>query len=227
MNSLAPISGLVWPSAASRATCASCAVSTSGVSTVRLRTVSPVACNSRRARSANPTAPNRPNMSWAARSCFAGIHAPLPATQPLPIDQMGPSQLHPYTRSIEPLDRLAIERLGGVAAVTRARERAQHAERPVGARRARHVSKLIDGIHGKLSPVAPGGGLDQFGQPPVGDAQLGLGGLPGRGDGVFVSAQPVVEQCRRPLGDAQPGPVAPRATTSSMRPAIAASASTS
>ena len=53
MNSWAPICELVWPSAASRATCASCAVSSSSVSAVRLRTVSPVASSSPRARSAN------------------------------------------------------------------------------------------------------------------------------------------------------------------------------
>ena len=39
----APISGFVCPSAARRAICASCGVSSSSVSTVRLRTVSPVA----------------------------------------------------------------------------------------------------------------------------------------------------------------------------------------
>lgn len=47
-NSCAPISGFVRTSAASRAIWASCAVSSARVSTVRLRTVSPVAASSRR-----------------------------------------------------------------------------------------------------------------------------------------------------------------------------------
>jgi hypothetical protein len=69
MNSCAPISGFVWPSAASRATCVSCTVSVCCGSLVRLRTVSPVAWSSRRALSANPAAPKWPNMLWAVLRC--------------------------------------------------------------------------------------------------------------------------------------------------------------
>ena len=57
MNSWVLISGLDSPSRASLAMCASWAVSSATASTVRLRTVSPVASNSRRARSANPSMP--------------------------------------------------------------------------------------------------------------------------------------------------------------------------
>ena len=46
---------------------------------------------------------------------LAGVHAPLPATEPLAVEQVGPAQLHPHARSVEPLDRLAVQRLGGVA----------------------------------------------------------------------------------------------------------------
>ena len=52
-----PISRFESPSRASRAICASCAVSPPAVPAVRLCTVSPVASSSRRARSANPSAP--------------------------------------------------------------------------------------------------------------------------------------------------------------------------
>src|SRR3954453_22189435 len=69
MKSLAPISGFVCLSLAMRAICASWGVRRSRVSTVILRTVSPVAASSRRARSANASAPIRPKWSWAARSC--------------------------------------------------------------------------------------------------------------------------------------------------------------
>ena len=63
MNSWLPISWLVCPAAVSRAICVSCAVSTSGARPVRLRTVSPVAASSRRARSANAAAPMSLNAS--------------------------------------------------------------------------------------------------------------------------------------------------------------------
>jgi hypothetical protein len=57
MNSRVPISGFDSPSRASRAIWASWTVSSLRVSTVRLRAVSPVARSSRRARSANASAP--------------------------------------------------------------------------------------------------------------------------------------------------------------------------
>ena len=61
--------GVRRPSAASRAICASWAVSSSRASSVRLRTVSPVASSSRRARSANAYVPIAVNISYAVRSC--------------------------------------------------------------------------------------------------------------------------------------------------------------
>ena len=57
------------PVGAMRAICASWGVRTSRVSAVRRGTVSPVAESSRRARSANASAPARLNVSCAARSC--------------------------------------------------------------------------------------------------------------------------------------------------------------
>jgi MFS family permease len=68
MNSRAPISGFDSRSQASRAICVSWGVRSLDVSTVRLRTVSPVATSSRRARSSNASMPIAPNISWAVRS---------------------------------------------------------------------------------------------------------------------------------------------------------------
>jgi len=68
MNSFAAISWLVAPCAARRETCASCGVSSSRVSTLRLRARSPVARSSTRARSAYPSIPNSVNSRWAFRS---------------------------------------------------------------------------------------------------------------------------------------------------------------
>ena len=56
-KSRAPISGFDSPSRARRAICRSCAVRSSRVSAARLRTVSPVACELVRARSANASIP--------------------------------------------------------------------------------------------------------------------------------------------------------------------------
>jgi hypothetical protein len=61
-KSSAPIWEFVYPSRARRAICRSWAVSSTRVSTVRLRTVSPVATSSRRARSANASAPIAANI---------------------------------------------------------------------------------------------------------------------------------------------------------------------
>ena len=92
--------------------CASCAVSASRVSTVRLRTVSPVASSSRRARSAKPSAPIAVNISWAARSCSRRVDAAALPSQPLAVQQMGACELRPQARAAEPLDRLAVQAVG-------------------------------------------------------------------------------------------------------------------
>ncbi len=68
MNNSAPISGFVRPSPASRVISASCGVRSSRASSVRLRTVPPVANSSRRARSAKAAAPIVVSISWAIRS---------------------------------------------------------------------------------------------------------------------------------------------------------------
>jgi hypothetical protein len=62
-NNWEPISALVRPSRASRAIRASCAVSVVAASALRLRTTSPVAISSRRARSANAIMPIAASMS--------------------------------------------------------------------------------------------------------------------------------------------------------------------
>ena len=68
MNSCAPISELVRPSQASWAISSSCGVRSTRVSSLRLRTVSPVAWSSRRARSAKASAPIDASASNADRS---------------------------------------------------------------------------------------------------------------------------------------------------------------
>ena len=103
-------------SRASRAICASWAVSSSSVLTVRLRTVSPVASSSRRARSANPSMPIAAVHLVGGAQLLAGVHAPPSPAQPLAVEQVGAGERHPDAGAAEPLDRLAVEALGAVAA---------------------------------------------------------------------------------------------------------------
>ena len=100
-NSRAPISGFVCPPAARRATWASCGVSSSSVSTVRLRTVSPVASSSRRARSANASMPMSESIVYATRSCSRASNATVLAARPFAVQKVGTwvtVQTSPLTR---------------------------------------------------------------------------------------------------------------------------------
>ncbi len=126
MNSWAPISGLVCPSLARRAICASWGVRTSRVSSVRLRAVSPVARSSRRARSANASAPMRLKQSWAARSCSRASTRRFSRRSHSPYSELGAGELDGDPAAREPLDRLAVEGLGVVAL---AQQRARPAPR--------------------------------------------------------------------------------------------------
>ena len=77
-KSSAPISGLVRPSRASRAMCVSWGVSSRLGVARRLRTCSPVASNSRRARSANASRPISTRASCASRSWWRDSRRRLP-----------------------------------------------------------------------------------------------------------------------------------------------------
>src|ERR1700722_16993744 len=115
MNSRAPICGLDRPSRASRATWASWPVSSTVISTVRLRAVSPVASSSR----GGPPG-DRPD---ALRVDHLGRGARLPpplaaaalAAQPLPVQQVAAGQLGPDPGPAQPLDRLPVAAPGGLA----------------------------------------------------------------------------------------------------------------
>jgi hypothetical protein len=100
-------------------------VRTLRVSTLGLRTVSPVACNSRAGPLRERQGPEPVEHLVGGPQVLAGVHAPLPATQPLAVEQVGPAQLHPYARSVEPLDRLALRRLGGAAIGDEGRRKSQ------------------------------------------------------------------------------------------------------
>ena len=89
---------------ASRAICASWAVSSSRVSAVCLRTVSPVASSSRRARSANAFGAHPAEHVMGEAELLARVHAPTLATQPLAVQEMGAGEMYGDTAAGEPLD---------------------------------------------------------------------------------------------------------------------------
>ena len=121
MNSRAPISGLESPSRASRATCASCAVSSPAVSTLRLRAVSPVAWSSRAARSANAVGAHRGEQLVRGAQVRAAVEPAAGPAQPLAVEQVRARQVRARACAAEALDRLAIGRLRLLAVAAAAR----------------------------------------------------------------------------------------------------------
>ncbi len=93
MNSSVPISAFVRPVRASRAICSSCGVSSSSVSTRRLRTGWPVASSSRRARGESIRA-NRVEHFVSRMQLLARFDSAALATQPLPVEQLPAREFH-------------------------------------------------------------------------------------------------------------------------------------
>ena len=135
MNSWAPISGLVRPSLASRAICASCAVSSPRVVTERLRTVSPVAEQLTAGALGEPLHAHRAVQLVGDAQLLAGVDSPVLAAQPFAVEQMGAGERHTDAGAAEPLDRLAVEAFGRLA-LAQQRSRARlDPQRPVRAAR--------------------------------------------------------------------------------------------
>ena len=171
-NSRAPISGLDSPSRASCAIWRSCAVSSSRVSTVRLRTFSPVASSSLRARSAKASMPIVANMVVRGAQLRARVDAAILAAQPLAVEQVGAGELGTQPGAAQPLDRLAVEALGGSPSLSRARERASMPSAQSLRATAVAAARRSSACARQLRLVAPGGGFDQLAQRPGGDEQL-------------------------------------------------------
>ena len=107
-----------------------------------------MAASSRRARSANASAPARLNVVVGGAQLLARVHAPVLAPEPFAVEQTGAGELDADPGALEPLDRLAVERLGGVALAHQRPRAGQDAERPIRARGARAL----------LQPGQRGGG---------------------------------------------------------------------
>src|SRR6476660_8358258 len=88
---------------------------------------------------------------------------------------MGAGELRPERRAAEPSDRLEIQGLRCLVLAYQ-RPRARHdPESPLGAARARGLDESFEGLGGAVRVPTTYASLDQLGQPPVGDEELGRG----------------------------------------------------
>ena len=187
-------------------------MSSSRVSTVRLRTFSPVARSSRRARSANASMPIATSMLVGGAQLLARVDAAALAAQPLAVEQVGAGELGAQPRAAQALDRLAIQALGGLAFAQQRARAGRDPQRPVGvggtaspprdARAARARSRRV---------LAPGRGLDQLAQRPGRDEQLGrvVAGVLCRRQRLVVAAETVEQDRACPVCVLDGGPLAP------------------
>src|SRR5258708_27558479 len=145
MNSRAPISGFERPSRANSTTRASWTVSWPAVSTSRLRAVSQVAGSSRRARSANSSAPIAVNIWWAgaAGGC---VGAAVLATQPLAVEQVSTRPRHANAGAAEALHRFAVEAVSSLAFAEQCTCVGLDAECPVSAADVGCLRKKLEGV---------------------------------------------------------------------------------
>jgi len=117
------------------------------------------------------------------------------AAQPLPVQQVRAGQLGPEAGAAQPAGRLAVPVLG-VLAVAEQRPAARvDPLPPVGLADARRLGQPAERVRGQPPLPGPAGRLDQLGQRPHGDIQLGrLLARPLRlGNGRLIAAEPVAQ----------------------------------
>src|SRR5207237_7208387 len=132
----------------------------------------------------------------------ARVEAAAFAAQPFAVEKMGTGELDADAGAAEPVDRLPIEALGGLAVAQQRSRAGLDPQRPVGAAGASRLREPLEGVSRARSLPAPGGGLDELDQPP-GERQL-LGVLAGPLGGVqrvLIPADAVVEHRARPVNE--------------------------
>ena len=95
-----------------RATWASWAVSSFRASTLRLRTCSPVASNSRSARPANASIPIAVNILERGAQLLPGVQSASLTAQPFAVEEVRAREVHANARAAKPFDRFPIEAFG-------------------------------------------------------------------------------------------------------------------
>ena len=136
------------------------------VSTLRLRTRSPVASSSRSARPANASVPMLVNISSAVRSCSRASSRRRSRRSHSPYRRWARARSSAKARAGEPFDRLAIEALGGVA-VAEQRARAGLDTQPQSVPLARAVAASHSrASSARCSLAGAAGSLDQLDRSP-------------------------------------------------------------
>ena len=132
--------------------------------------------------------------------------------------QMGAGELDAMPGAREPLDRLAVERVGRLASLSSARERASDAERPVGAAARGRSSSRASAVGRDVGPPLADGRLDQLDERPADEAQVVVlaaalaarRARPRSGRAVVQHRRRVARPCRapvpRPARGASPAP---------------------
>src|SRR4051812_3556086 len=152
---------------------------------------------------------------------LARVNAPVLATQPFAVQELGAGVMDHATAALEPLDRLAVERFR-IASVAQQRARAGlDAKCPIGAAGPRALAEAIERSGGRGRLVAADAGLDLLGErPPEGPDVLVFARPAGGRKRLGVAAGARVGQCGGPPQDAPPP--APPAPPSARRAAASA-----
>ena len=124
--------------------------------------------------------------------------AALPA-QPFPVQQVRPGQLGAEPGPAQPLDRLPVEPVGGLAVAEQGADAGLDPQHPLGAGHPGTFGQPVQRGLDQRHLTGPGRRLGQLSHDQVAERQLAaLKGLPGGGPRGVVPAQAVVQHRRRP-----------------------------
>ena len=115
MKSSLPISGLVCPSAASRAICASCGVRSACVDSGALAGCLAGCEELATGALGEGLGAHAVEHVVGGSQLLAGVEPSLFASQPLAVQQVSPGEMHDDPAAPQPLDRLEVERVGSLA----------------------------------------------------------------------------------------------------------------
>ena len=102
---------------------------------------------------------------------FPGVGAAVLAAQPFAVQQAGASQFGTEPGPAEPLDRLPVQALRGLALADESAAARLDAKSPVGSAGPGGFGQPIDRTGRQLPVPGAGGGLDQLGQRKRGDEE--------------------------------------------------------
>src|SRR3954452_6870740 len=144
---------------------------------------------------------------------MAGVDAAPLAAQPLAIEQVGPRKLHAHAGARQPLERLLIEALGGLAVAEQRARAGLDPERPVAAAGPGEEREPLERTCSDSALPGAGGRFDELGDR-AGRAQLGVGrdidSLAHRGEGLLEATQTVVQDSAGVSGPRESEALPPR-----------------